>query len=275
MIGGEGRNQVELFSTGQPLCSKTFLAQIPTGQVRNPVLALLSKKIVACVSDTCWSYNIEENSWTIYTKMPSHPASNSYSVGQIYNEKLFIVQGTSLMVFNPSNGAWKSLPGLPNDPGEGSCAVTWNQNLFIFGGRFNPRSVSKFNYVSEEWLILDTSSPMDIFYSGCQLIEEIGSVLIVGSEASPYRKSSLVFNLATHAWAWSNPTKLDRFGCSLILLNDRIFSVGGGSPEISDVVEEFDLENGSWSGSDLKLGLSRRFHSQLTIPASLFSHICY
>jgi hypothetical protein len=179
------------------------------------------------------------------------------------------------MVFSPVNGAWKPLPGLPNDPGEGSCAVTWRENLFIFGGRFSPRSVFKFNHLNKEWLILDTVSPMDIFYSGCETLEEIDSVLIVGSEASPYRQSSLVYNIVSNDWAWTNRTKLDRFGSSLISLNNRILSVGGGSPDVSEVVEEFHLDNGSWTESDLKLGLSRRFHSQMKVPASLFAHLCY
>ena len=272
IVGGEGRNQVELFSGNSQLnCGK--LASLPTGQVRNPVLAFLSGKIVSCDSDTCWNLNVEENKWKSISEIPNQEQIG-FSVGQVYKNKLYLVQGKQFLVFDQETGNWTSLRGPSEDPDEGGCAVTWKDTFLLFGGRSNPRSVQKFDHVTQKWGKLDASAPIDIVYSGCTVLDE-QSVLITGSENFLFRKSSAVFEILSNTWKLTDITAHDRFGTSLISINGRVFAAGGGNPEKPEVIEEFHPEKSSWTETGLRLSTSRRLHSAVKVPFNLFAHLCY
>jgi len=207
-------------------CGK--LASLPTGQVKNPVLAFLSGKILSCDSDTCWNLNVEENKWKSFSEIPNQERTG-FSVGQVYNDKLYLNQGKQFFVFDPETVNWTSLRGPPVDPGEGGCAVTWKDTFLLFGGRSNPRSVQKFDHVTQQWEKLDTSAPIDIIYSGCTVLDE-NSVLITGSESFLFRKSSTIFEIVSNKWMLTDITVHERLGTSLIAIGDRILATGGGNP---------------------------------------------
>ena len=63
MVGGEGSNDVEVYSPGGE-CNE-LLRPIPTSMSEfwRPVLAYLDDKILACAGKNCWSYDVISNNW--------------------------------------------------------------------------------------------------------------------------------------------------------------------------------------------------------------------
>lgn len=274
VIGGEGRNQVEIFSNKDLNCKTTSLASIPTGQVRNPVLVLLSGNIVSCDSDSCWKYNVEDNKWKLYSNTPSH-SPIGFSVGQTYNEKLYLSHGDDFILFDSTIKEWKVLPKPIHNVGEGSCALTRKDSLYVFGGRLNSKGIIKFHFQNQRWDMLYTKAPLDIVYSGCVLMNS-DAALIVGSENFLFRKTSSIFDFETLEWRLADITQSDRFGTSLLVINEKIFAVGGGGgSQPSEIIEEFHPANKSWTETGFKLAFPRSHHSTLTVPVNLFSRLCF
>ena len=273
IVGGEGRNQVEVFSEAASSCKATTLSSIPTGQVRNPVLVLFSGSVVSCDSDTCWRLDPDDKRWKHLTQVPAIHRDVSFSSGCVFRGHLFLLHGEDFIAFEPETGKWRTLPGPKKKIGDGNCLLASGNFIYVFGGRDNAKGVERYEVEEQSWSSLETSgAPLDLVYSGCGLINE-NQVLVVGSENFFYRKKSAIFDFGIGDWRSVGSTSSDRFGSSLLKLNDRIFVTGGGfGSNPSRIVEEFHPENGTWTVTGFELRHPRTQHSSVVAPVSM---LCY
>ena len=108
------------------------LASVPStsDQYKFPVLGILDNNILACDNQfhnfqKCWSYNIGNNTWSLYTES-QFAHSNP---GITYKGKLYILDMLQPEVFDPVTKTWSSWPAVLEDP-YGGCIVGF-ENLVI------------------------------------------------------------------------------------------------------------------------------------------------
>lgn len=131
----------------------------------------MSRKIISCDGDSCWSLNVDENRWNLLTKIPTHRLQHSelsFSAGVVHNEKILLLRDQDFIALNSVTNDWRSLPKFDATLGAGFCLVNIKKYLLVFGGTRNSKSVVQFDFESQIWTTLVTSqAPFDIVYSGC------------------------------------------------------------------------------------------------------------
>jgi hypothetical protein len=92
---------------------------------------------------------------------------------------------------------------------------------------------------------------------------------VVGSETFEDFRSAAIYNVAKNTWTALQKTSVLREGTDLVVLGHRIFAIGG----LNDSVEEFHLENNTWTSVSQTLTIPRIQHNSVSLPASIFSEI--
>jgi hypothetical protein len=88
--------------------------------------------VIPGVNRDCWQYLIPENKWVVYSTMK---LDHARMPGVLYQGKVYMLNdGNGNEVMDIESKTWSAFPAKPLDNGYGSCAVTWNQNIIIFGG---------------------------------------------------------------------------------------------------------------------------------------------
>lgn len=132
VVGGIGNGNTELYSP-YGNCSY-LLAKIPSSyaDVDWPVLGILDQSILSCDNQfngyqNCWTYNINNNTWSLYT------TSNFVHRGPgiIYSGKLYIVDNVNPEVFDPVAQKWSSWPAISTDP-RSTCLVASGDQVKTF-----------------------------------------------------------------------------------------------------------------------------------------------
>jgi len=254
------------------------LAQIPIGDSRYwhiPALALVENGIVACGGHTsstknteCWLYNIASNVWTVYSNSVYTHIDKS---GAVYKNKIYLQDPVHPEVFDPVTKKWNVWPKPPVNVGDFPCLLAWRDSFFLIGGSSGHKTVLQFHHTTQIWAKLDASSlPMEIETSGCAVLPN-EDILVVGSENSPYLNSVALYNVAQNKWrSLGETTYGSRRGTSLVKLGERVFAIGG----FTNVTEEFIVKDNTWLVLDTQLMDNYcRYHTSLSVPASLFAHL--
>ncbi len=262
---GHGKN-VELYSpTGK--CNHK-LSDLPIF-CDNPVLDYVDKKIIACSGGkSCWEYRIKENNWSVISPAPF---THNYQAGVVHQEKLYVMDESNPQVFDSSSKTWSSWPSPPKKSGTAPSMVGLNDCIILLGGTSNLRGIQIFNITKQTWTVMYSSQvPMDLFWSSSLTLFD-GNVLIVGSHQDGFYHSAAIYNPTNNTWRELEKTATSHFGSRLVQLGSRIFATDGYQ---TDLVEEFILETYTWKPVDVKLQVRRNgYHSLLSIPANLFSHL--
>ncbi len=262
---GNGKN-VELYSpTGT--CNHK-LAVFPSIST-NPVLVYIDEMIIACSGGkSCWEYNITKDSWSV---IATAPFSHNYQPGVVHQEKLYVMDESNPQVFDSSSKTWSSWPSPPKKSGNAPWMVGWMDSIILLGGGSNLRGVQIFNITQKTWTVMDSSQvPMDLWWSSSLTLSN-GNVLIVGSEKSGSEYSTTFYNPKDNSWIELGKTATNHHGSRLVQFGSRIFAIDG---TYTDLIEEFLVETNTWKPVDVKLQVSRNgYHSLLSIPANLFSHL--
>ena len=217
----------------------------------------------------CFIYNIGFDNWSVYS---SATYVHYDQPGEVYENKIYIVDDSRPEVFDPAEEIWSSWPAAPNKSGLGPCLLTVNATFYLFGGATNTRGVQSFNHSSQNWTVLDSRFvPMDIYLSGCLALPN-EEVLIVGSESASYKFSAL-YNARSNTWTpVADTLTVSKNGISLVALGSRIFAIGGSNTV--NVTEEFHYDNNTWSPIETKLlTLHGGHHGVIALPAKMFEHL--
>ena len=236
---------------------------------QNPVLVYVDEMIIACYGgQSCWEYDVKENSWSEIAEAPFTP---NIQPGVVYREKVYVMDEYNPQVLDSSSKTWSSWPSPPKKSGLYPWMVGWKDCIILLGGIMNLKGVQIFNITEQTWTVMDSSQvPMEIYWSSSLTLSN-GNIFIAGSQAPDYQHSAAFYNPADNAWIELEKTAISKWGTRLVQLGSRIFSIDGFP---NDFVEEFDLENVTWIPVDFKLlDLQDGHHSVLALPARLFSHL--
>lgn len=133
-----------------------------------------------------------------------------------------------------SNGSWSKVSELPHEF-LGGCAVIYNNEIHILGGRISPAITSHYKYSNGEWVEVSTL-PYD-FYKGNAVVIN-NEIHIFGSNNYTYSKKHYKFQNGS----WYTATELPRnvnYKYASVVLNNEIHIIG---------------EDGQYTGSE------KRFH---------------
>ena len=182
--------------------------------------------------------------------------------------KIYLAHDTYPEIFDPMTSEWSSWPTSNVVHGYYGCLLSWRDSLIFLGG-YNARKVVEiFDVSSQTWKILDSSAPIDIYKSACVVLPN-DEILVAGSSGDGRR--SFIYNVTANKWRRGGDSIFSKKGSSLVVLGSRVFAVGGGY--YPEVVEEFDLSSETWIVVDTPILFPRRFHSMISVPAELFSHL--
>ena len=184
--------------------------------------------------------------------------------------KIYLAHDTNPEIFDPMTSEWSSWPRSHVVHGGFGCLLSWRDSLIFLGG-YNARKVVEiFDVSSQTWKILDSSAPIGISYSACVVLPD-DEILV----AEPYdrfsQKQSFIYNVTATKWRQGGDPNFSKFGSSLVVLGSRVFAVGGFYSE--EVVEEFHLSSEIWTVVDTPPVVPRIYHSMISVPAELFSHL--
>jgi hypothetical protein len=140
LVVGGNDNSVELYSpTGT--CNQK-LAVFPVTS-NNPVLVYVNEMIIACAGGkSCWEYKINENNWSV---IATAPFTHSHQPGVVYQENVYVLDGSSPQVFDPFSKTWSSWPTPPKKSGPAPSMVGWKDCILLLGGYNNFRGIQIFN----------------------------------------------------------------------------------------------------------------------------------
>ena len=92
---------------------------------------------------------------------------------------------------------------------------------------------------------------------------------IVGSNTFEDFSSAAIYDVADNTWTLLDKTSVLKKGTNLIVLGNHVFALG----DLSNTIEEFHLENNTWTLVNQPMIIPRIQHNSISLPASIFSEI--
>jgi hypothetical protein len=218
-----------------------------------------------------------ENSWTIKKSMPT--ARGGLGVA-VVNDQIYAIGGsnndTQLGVteeYNPVTDTWTAKTPMPT-PRSGFAIAVYQNKIYCIGGTTGDSDnfVSGFTGVTEvydpatdTW---KTKAPMPTPRADLCAGVINDSIYCIGGKKywgfDPYYSElniTEVYNPTNNTWTTISDMPIPVFGCSSVVLNGKIYVIGGSrhfqlGPELSPVSSNqvYDPENDTWStGNHLPL----------------------
>ena len=238
-----------------------------------PAVGFIDDKIVACggnnVTKDCRLYDRFTDTWSVYSTGSFY---HEYMPGTIYDGKIYLADITHPEIFDPVQVSWSTWPPAPVDVFSYPTLIPWQDSILYIGGYSNRLGIQVFNVTTSEWSLMEFNSevPMELWASSCIKLNE-EEILFLGSAAGEFYYRHSILNMTDKTWSLYGPNKYQRDATTLTKLGDRIFAIGGWQG--TEVIEEFNYSDKTWSEVPHQL-ITRRFgHSSLVLPARLFSHL--
>ena len=202
--------------------------------------------------------------WNEVSKMPEN--RYAHTIDEL-NGKIYVVGGmnnenttapTTALVYNKAAGNWSQISLFNNVVrwAHNSCIV--DGKLYVVGGNNGIRTVATMEMLdpaSNEW-ISKTSMPTDRVLAACAAIDD--KIYIIGglNGKLPYLdyrgiKTIEVYDTKNDSWTKLADMPTNRWGCSAVAFNGKIYVFGGvsfGPPDIVySSVEVYDPLTNTWS----------------------------
>jgi N-acetylneuraminic acid mutarotase len=206
-----------------------------------------------------------QSSWITMTPMPTARGGFGIAVvsGKIY--AIGGINGNNLPVgtteeYNPQTNQWTSMTSMPT-PRSGFAVAVFQNKIYAIGGTGGTGFASNnevFDPVSNTW---ETKTSMPTPRADlCASVVDDKIYLIGGkrySNISPfYNETNIneVYDPGNDTWSTAAPLPTAVQGYSSVVLNDKIYVIGGSSESmslpntvISDANQVFDPGSGNWS----------------------------
>ena len=215
----------------------------------------------------CWLYNVEMDNWTLYS---SGEYFHGYFPGTAHQNKIYITDYVNPEVFDPVSKEWSTWPVPSVTHGTQSCLLSWQESLILLGGYTVQRVVEIFNMSSQNWEVLDSSAPHNIYGTGCAVLQN-DEVLLLGSIVAEDFTDSVIYNVLENKWTQVGHSAFRRSGSALVVLGSRTFAIGGASNPTA--VEEFIYSSKSWITVEAAPIVPRYSFSMIAVPSELFAHL--
>lgn len=248
-IGGynsSGLNSVEVYDPETNTWQ--VKAKMPTGR-GFLVLAKANNKIYAIggitggnLDNITYLYSNEEydpvtNKWTakaplpLNVQAPNNVFGNQFITGATIDNKIYISGGSAgipvpTFAYDPITDAWTD-EGMPcsffiNEPYASTSA---NNELFVIQGA----PFQRYNPTNDEWRVL---KPLNLPRTGICLASSSETIYAVGGHGSddhsrPVSKKVEVYSISNDNWSSVSDLKNGRTYPGAVILNDKLFVVGG------------------------------------------------
>ena len=99
-------------------------------------------------------------------------------------------------------------------------------------------------------------------------------ILVTGGYANDYLTSTEIYNPHTDSWSKTGTLSIPRQGGQMTVLNGNPTIFGGfhSMDQFPKTVEQFDVEQGTWTVLDQKLKVPRRYFALVSVPRNLISN---
>jgi N-acetylneuraminic acid mutarotase len=230
-------------------------ASMPTGR-GFLVLAKANNKIYAIggitggnLDNITYLYSNEEydpitNKWTtkaplpLNVQAPNNVFGNQFITGAAIDNKIYISGGNAgapvpTFAYDPITDTWTdvgmSCSFFNNEPYASTSA---NNELFVIQGT----PFQRYNPIVNEWRVL---KPLNVPRSGVCLTSSSETIYAVGGSgvddySRPVANKVEVYNITNDSWSSASPLKNGRTFPGAVILNHKLFVVGGA--QISDYV---------------------------------------
>lgn len=235
----------------------------------NPVLAFENDRIIGCTAlKSCWYYDSQFDSWYY---LADAPFKDEFQTGVSLNNNLYVLDSSEAHVLDLESDNWSTWSMPPNQFGRAHSSIGWEDSIVVFGGQSNYRGVQIFNVTSQTWSVKNsTNVPFDIVWTSVLLAKK-DEILLVGSDQGGFYYAAAKYYPRTDTWQELEDSQLSHRGTRLVKLGTRVFTIDGFEV---DTVEEFHLDDNSWSIIETKLlNNYLGFHTVMALPASLFAHL--
>jgi len=225
---------------------------------------LFKNQVLGCGPSTsgilCFLYNVSDNIWTAFDGSQYLTTSSL-----VCNNKFYFFHETNPSIFDPFTKSWTKWPVVPFFSVY-LCAVVHGKSILSFGG-FDRQKVFKYDTVSNSWIQLNSTAPINMFASSCGVLPN-GNVLIVGSYAAGYENSYAVYNVLSDAWVFSAKQNYFSSGAFVLSIGHRVFVVS------TFTVYEFHYNTNIFSQLPFEtLGNRERKGGQLQVPSGIFNSL--
>jgi N-acetylneuraminic acid mutarotase len=199
---------------------------------------------------------------------PLHNVRHGHSATLLQDGRVLVIGGYNLPyqwladaeIYEPRSDVWIINPPIYNHGTEHTATVMQDGRVLVVGGCIGSgvctNKVEIFNPVTNSWI---SANPLksDRASHTAQLLDD-GRVLIAGGITAngniPEDGSAIIYDPKTNSWIATTPMMSPRFSArSAKLLNGNVIVAGGGliatpspSPQISNVVEIYDIDSDIW-----------------------------
>lgn len=220
-------------------------------------------------NDSVFIYDPETNSWGSGTPMPPDPCGASRTPGRgmaaaaAVNGIIYLFGGNnnfsncwlqSVVAYNPATDTWGSRTPMPTTDRGLMTATAVGNDIYVIGGADSYDQTHPYNLVevyhtdTDSWTVL---GPVMLMGRSHHAAVAIGAkiYLIGGVTGQPYQLVSQVdvFDTTTGVWTQAAPLPTPRMGLSAVLMNGKIYAVGGSADGMPlAVVEEYDPVLNCW-----------------------------
>ena len=198
-------------------------------------------------STVCSMYILDSNSWVQLKPLPVQ----RYQHGSVYFcSKIFVfsgvvaeIQSTSVQSLFLDGGDWSNEPSIPRTANHPAVACAHN-SIFLLD--IDSNELLQLDLDKNVWNRKKNIPGENNKYDGTRMISIDDELFVAGGLHKVFAR----YNPSTDMWSTGSiPTLQHRFG-ALVCNNGKVYLIGGQN---ADRVEEYSLDNDSWSVCDFKV----------------------
>ena len=190
------------------------------------------------------------------------------------NNKIYLMGGSSgetkaTYVYLPTSDSWIRLSDMNSAHTAGAYAETGGK-IFAIGGSQNPTSLEIYDPVLDQW-IAGPAVPQPVKY--CSAISLNGVIYVVGCRISDTNSDRIfAYDSLSQTWSEKNNMPTARHAASLVVLDGKIWAMGGWTGQPSNVptnkVEIYDPITNTWSNGP-SLDIAKAWTSAWVIDGNI------
>ena len=216
------------------------------------VMALLFSAVIVTFSVTAET----ENSWTTMTPMPTAVAGAKAAV---VNGKIYVIVSTINYEYNPDTDTWATKKPMPTPRGDGIAVATYQNKIYVIGGRISGDEVSGINEVydpaTDTW---ETKTSMPTPRQELEANTVNGKIYLIGGVIPdpryPPTSSNVlptniteVYDPTTDSWTMATSMPNILFNYASVVLDDKIYIIAGNSGDTTNQTQLYNPETDAWS----------------------------
>lgn len=212
------------------------------------------------------SYNPLTNKWTALATATGRESAGFEAVGgNLYyfggTTANNTVSSTRMDIYNIQNNSWTTGAAIPIANGNGTFAsCVYNSSIYMIGGFTQTGAISnittyRYDVASDTWTLLaNMLNANGLSYAAAVTVNNF-IYLIGGKDGSSGNavNTTYQYNIQSNSWKTLKTMITATFATNAVLLNNKIYTLGGETTVAISTVAVYDVTNNSWSTDSLNL----------------------